>query len=126
MHQEPIYDKGAIQKRTARPLKSGARAVSKPKRGSEKDPIPPSADLMNEGRAKWAASVIGFLDRTRDDDYLYSATKAEIRSNQESKIADILADFAHYCDQNGFSIKRAIQIATRRYRNSTEHQGTQL
>lgn len=104
----------------------GSPVKQQPRMKSRKSFIPTEAEAVNDSRAEWATRVIGFIDRNREDEFQYPATKTEIRLNQEGKIADLIADLAHYCDREGFSLKKALELASSRYLNSTGNEGKQL
>lgn len=87
--------------------------------------LPPDPHSMNESRARWGQRVLSFCDRFGDPSD-YPATKKQIRENLEEKLADLVADLAHFCDKENLSMKKAIKSATRRYQITTDHQGTQL
>jgi hypothetical protein len=87
--------------------------------------LPPDPYSMNESRATWAGRVVGFCDRYGETTE-YPVTKREARVNLEGKLADIVADFAHFCDKEGLSMKRVVRGAIRRYSVTTDGHGTQL
>lgn len=87
--------------------------------------LPPDPYSMNESRATWAGRVVGFCDRYGETTE-YPATKKEAQDNLEGKLADIVADLAHFCDKEGLSMKRVVRGAIRRYSVTTNDQGTQL
>ncbi len=88
--------------------------------------LPPDATAdegtTNAERASWAEIALRALGQR-------TGTVHEVVGDDEDPffiVADLLADFAHWCDRSKVTLQSAIQYATRHYQTETASEGRQL
>jgi hypothetical protein len=87
--------------------------------------LPPDPEEMNDARAEWAKSTITFFEQYGESPHK-DATKMGINVLARQNLSDLIADFGHYCDREGYHLNSLIRIAAECYLEETEGKGVQF
>jgi hypothetical protein len=91
--------------------------------------LPSDPENMNDRRAELADSILVAFARQQEDEETAAISEFSITTNPDvdlQTLSDLLCQFGHWCDRNGFQLAEALKIAATQYSDETEAQGRQF